>query len=116
MFLFDVFFCLFFFFFFFKQKTAYEIRLSLVGSEWRRCCSCCSSTRSSTTASSRSRRRGASSRRASRRLRAGRDRPGPGSAALRRLGTPWQRAADRVAELRVHRRLAHDEEVWLAGG
>src|SRR5665809_104296 len=26
-------FCLFFFFFFFKQKTAYEIRLSLVGSE-----------------------------------------------------------------------------------
>ena len=27
------FFCFFFFFFFFKQKTAYEIRLSLVGSE-----------------------------------------------------------------------------------
>src|SRR5660398_230009 len=27
------FFCCFFFFFFFKQKTAYEIRLSLVGSE-----------------------------------------------------------------------------------
>ena len=25
--------CLLFFFFFFKQKTAYEIRLSLVGSE-----------------------------------------------------------------------------------
>ena len=30
--MYDVYIC-FFFFFFFKQKTAYEIRLSLVGSE-----------------------------------------------------------------------------------
>src|SRR5660397_64237 len=31
--LFFIYFCVFLFFFFFKQKTAYEIRLSLVGSE-----------------------------------------------------------------------------------
>src|SRR5665648_1164610 len=43
-----LFFCCFFFFFFFKQKTAYEIMPSLVGSEmcirdsfYISCCSCC---------------------------------------------------------------------------